>query len=245
MTADALSRRRRRHARSASPSANVRSARSWSRAASAASARSCSATTPRRCCATCRTASRGPSWSAAMPGSSSSSPRWSASSRRRASASTCRSTCAARRSSSASGRRCATIPAGATASYSEIARRIGAPSAVRAVAQACARQPAGRRDPLPPRGPQRRRAVRLPLGRRAQARPARARGDGGMNARDRTPARRCRRRGVERIAGIDWPRVAADLDAEGCAMIERLLTPASARRSRPSIRASGVSAAGW
>ena len=30
------------------------------------------------------------------------------------------------------------IPAGATASYAEIARRIGAPKAVRAVAQACA-----------------------------------------------------------------------------------------------------------
>jgi len=30
----------------------------------------------------------------------------------------------------------------------------------------------------------------------------------------------------ERIAGLDWPRVEADLDAEGSALIERLLTPA-------------------
>jgi AraC family transcriptional regulator, regulatory protein of adaptative response / methylated-DNA-[protein]-cysteine methyltransferase len=35
----------------------------------------------------------------------------------------------------------AQIPAGATASYADIARRIGAPSAVRAVAQACAQNP--------------------------------------------------------------------------------------------------------
>ena len=33
------------------------------------------------------------------------------------------------------------IPAGATASYSEVARRIGAPRAARAVAQACAANP--------------------------------------------------------------------------------------------------------
>ena len=50
----------------------------------------------------------------------------------------CRSTCAARRSSSASGKRCATSPPGTTASYAEIAERIGAPKSVRAVAQACA-----------------------------------------------------------------------------------------------------------
>jgi AraC family transcriptional regulator of adaptative response/methylated-DNA-[protein]-cysteine methyltransferase len=33
------------------------------------------------------------------------------------------------------------IPAGSTASYTEIARRIGAPTAVRAVARACAANP--------------------------------------------------------------------------------------------------------
>jgi uncharacterized protein len=31
---------------------------------------------------------------------------------------------------------------------------------------------------------------------------------------------------VERIAAVDWPRVSADLDAQGCAVIERLLTGA-------------------
>ncbi len=70
--------------------------------------------------------------------SSKSWPRWSASSRRRRSGSICPSTCAARPSSSASGRRCARSPPGSTASYTEIAQRIGAPKAVRAVAQACA-----------------------------------------------------------------------------------------------------------
>ena len=73
------------------------------------------------------------------------------------------------------------IPAGKTASYAEIARRIGAPKAVRAVAQACARQHARGRHPLPPRRAQRRRALRLSLGRRAQARAARE-GGRGMNA---------------------------------------------------------------
>ena len=66
------------------------------------------------------------------------------------------------------------IPAGATASYADIARRIGSPKAVRAVAQACAPTPS----------PWRSRAIascaptalfRLSLGRRAQARPARTR----------------------------------------------------------------------
>ncbi len=46
--------------------------------------------------------------------------------------------CVAPHSSSVSGRRLREIPAGSTASYSEIAQRIGAPTAARAVAQACA-----------------------------------------------------------------------------------------------------------
>ena len=46
--------------------------------------------------------------------------------------------CAARRFSSGSGRPCATSRAAQTASYAEIAARIGQPKAVRAVARACA-----------------------------------------------------------------------------------------------------------
>ena len=60
MTPTALSRRAARTPTSASPSANARSAPSWSRAATRASAPSCWATIPTRWCATCRTASRRP-----------------------------------------------------------------------------------------------------------------------------------------------------------------------------------------
>ena len=44
------------------------------------------------------------------------------------------------------------IPVGATASYAEVARRIGAPAAARAVARACGANPPGRRGALPPGG---------------------------------------------------------------------------------------------
>ena len=48
-----------------------------------------------------------------------------------------------------------------------------------------------------------------------------------MNARDPNAALDASAGDVqERIAGIDWPRVEADLDAEGSALIERLLAPA-------------------
>ena len=56
----------------------------------------------------------------------------------RRSAWTFRSTCAAPPSSSVCGRRCGRFRVGETVSYAEIARRIGAPKAVRAVAGACA-----------------------------------------------------------------------------------------------------------
>ena len=111
------------------------------------------------------------------------------------------------------------IPAGATASYAEIAARIGAPEAVRAVAQACAANRDRRRHSLPPRRAHRRRALRLPLGRRAQARPARA----GGRRRERAQAQRrgpgsgTRRTSPTGSPALDWPRIAADLDADGCA----------------------------
>ena len=46
-----------------------------------------------------------------------------------------------------------------------------------------------------------------------------------MNARDPNPGA-VADEVPERIAGLDWLRVEADLDAEGSALIERLLTPA-------------------
>ena len=126
--------------------------------------------------------------------------RWSASSRRRGSGSTCRSTCAAPRSSSASGRRCAQIPAGRTASYAEIAERIGAPKAVRAVAQACGANPLAVAIPC-------HRVVRndgalvgLSLGRRAQARAARS-GGRAVSSAGRAAAVRCDERGASRTGG--------------------------------------------
>ncbi len=56
------------------------------------------------------------------------------------------------------------IPCGETASYRQVAQAIGQPSAVRAVAGACAAKHAGDCDPLSSRGSERRRAVGLPLG---------------------------------------------------------------------------------
>jgi AraC family transcriptional regulator, regulatory protein of adaptative response / methylated-DNA-[protein]-cysteine methyltransferase len=66
-----------------------------------------------------------------------------------------------------------TIPVGTTTSYSDIAHRIGAPGATRAVAQACAANELAVAIPCQPRGAQRRFALGLPMGRRAQARLAR------------------------------------------------------------------------
>ena len=54
-----------------------------------------------------------------------------------------------------------TIPRGATASYGEVARRIGKPGAARAVGGAVGRNPIGLLDPLPPRDRRRRDARRL------------------------------------------------------------------------------------
>src|SRR5204862_1618605 len=84
-------------------------------------------------------------------------------------------------------------------------------------------------DPVPPRDPHRRRSVGLSLGRGAQARAAGSRGS-GIRARGAVTALARAARGAaaigERVAAIDWPRVAADLDARGAATVERLLAPA-------------------
>jgi hypothetical protein len=51
-----------------------------------------------------------------------------------------------------------------------------------------------------------------------------------MNARDASFASAAPVHNLNgRIAAVDWPRVGADLDAQGAAVIERLLTPAECR----------------
>ena len=150
--------------------------------------------------------------------------RSSVSSKRRDSASTCRSTCAARRSSSAVWQALREIPAGSTASYTEIAdahrRAAGGARGGAGLRGECARG----RDSMPPRRAHRRRAVGLSLGRRAQARAARARGE-VVNVADAAGSG-ARRAGVaKRVAALDWQRIAADLDAYGCAVVPALLAP--------------------
>jgi hypothetical protein len=51
-----------------------------------------------------------------------------------------------------------------------------------------------------------------------------------MNARDKNfdPAA-LERDYSERIAAVDWSQIGADLDAQGAALIERLITPAECR----------------
>src|SRR5690348_211966 len=75
---------------------------------------------------------------------------------------------------------------------------------------------------VPSRGAQRRRPVRLPLGRGTQARPAGSRGQ-GMNAVAAA---------VDidaRLRVVDWGAIAGELDAYGCAMLDALLSPQECR----------------
>src|SRR6266850_2025221 len=81
-------------------------------------------------------------------------------------------------------------------------------------------------DSVPSRRPQRWRPVRLSLGRGTQARPA-GKGSTRMNAPVNealaiTPATDV----AGHVKALDWERVSQDLDAQGCAMIERLISPA-------------------
>ena len=94
------------------------------------------------------------------------------------------------------------IPAGKTASYAEIARRIGEPEGGARRGAGLRRQHDRGRHSLPPRRAKRRRALRLSLGRGTQARPAREGGQ-GMNARAKVaPAQPIVRSAEERVGAI-------------------------------------------
>ena len=96
------------------------------------------ATMRKNCCTICRTASPRPGWSAATPSSKSWWPRWwawwSVPGKDLDLPLDIRGTAFQQRVWKA----LTSIPAGKTASYADIARKIGRPQAVRAVAQACA-----------------------------------------------------------------------------------------------------------
>ena len=115
------------------------------------------------------------------------------------------------------------IPAGSTASYTEIAR-IGSPSAVRAVAQACGANTLAVAIPC-------HRVVRIDgaLSGYRWGSNANVRCSNGRHGHERTgeaiPVDRPGQSMAERVEAIDWKQVSQDLDAQGSAMIERLLSP--------------------
>src|SRR5438445_3476509 len=94
----------------------------------------------------------------------------------------------------------------------------------------CRKRPGGR-DSLPSGRTPRRRTVRLSLGRRTQARVARAGGE-SMNARDQSPMVVDWATVSERSTSIDWQHIAEDLDQQGTALIERLLASAECEALR-------------
>jgi O-6-methylguanine DNA methyltransferase len=107
------------------------------------------------------------------------------------------------------------IPAGSTASYTEVAERIGAPKAVRGVARACAANKIAVAIPC-------HRVVRSDgaLSGYRWASTASAPCSTGRDRRDRR---------TDRVARIDWGRAAAELDAAGSAILPNLLSEAECR----------------
>ena len=86
-------------------------------------------------------------------------------------------------------------------------------------------EPAGGGDSMPSCRPPRRRIVRLPMGRGTQAH-ASGKGGTAMIAVVHDPSEIASSKDLTgRVTARDWQRVSNDLDAQGCAMIEGLLTP--------------------
>src|SRR5258708_22066952 len=80
------------------------------------------------------------------------------------------------------------------------------------------------RDPVSPRDQERRHALRLPLGRRAQACIART-GGAGMNAPSKAvPALSAVRSAETRVSEYAWETLSVDLNGYGCAVLEKLLS---------------------
>ena len=117
------------------------------------------------------------------------------------------------------------IPVGSTASYTQIANRIGSPNAVRAVAQACASNSIAPRYSVPSRGAQRRYALRLPMGRGSKTRIARPRGRTVIDAVSSGSSVACAHGIRERVAVLDWQSIATSLDARAYSVMRSVLSP--------------------
>ena len=100
------------------------------------------------------------------------------------------------------------IPYGETVSYGELARRIGRPTASRAVGAAKRPEPAGHRRPLPPRDRGGRHAGRLRRGAAGKGSPAGARAERGRRGRVDDRGRLNRRfSGAPSTAGVGPPSI--------------------------------------
>ena len=127
----------------------------------------------------------------------------------------CRSTCGAPPSSSVSGRPCGRSRSAPRPATPNRPADRGAEGGARGGAGLRVERARGR-DSLPSRRAQRRCAFRLPLGRGAQARSARA-GGRRMTAWPRCPLSFRPWRTPSMRCALDWQRLAAELDAHGCA----------------------------